>query len=54
MGVPLGGRGPQMIGVYTLFVALTTIAIVLRVYTRVLLVKTFGIDDYLAVAAWVG
>ncbi|KPI43452.1 uncharacterized protein AB675_7061 [Cyphellophora attinorum] len=52
MGVPLGGRGPQMIGVYTLFVALTTIAIVLRVYTRVLIVKTFGIDDYLAVAAW--
>lgn len=43
-----------MIGVYTTFVFLTTVTIALRVYCRLRLVKTFGADDYLAVAAWVG
>lgn len=41
-----------MLGVYSLFVALTTIAIALRVYTRTIIVKKFGVDDYLAAASW--
>jgi hypothetical protein len=43
-----------MLGVYSLFVALTTISVILRVYCRIFVVKKFGIDDYLAAAAWVG
>lgn len=54
MTVPLAGRGPEVIGVYALFTALTTISMVLRVYSRVFLVKKFGWDDWTAAVAWVG
>jgi hypothetical protein len=53
MGVTPAGRGIQMLGVYSTFVALTTIAVTLRVYCRSIIVKKFGVDDYLAVASWV-
>lgn len=47
------GRGPELIGTYTTFVALTTIFVGLRVYVRTFLVKSFGAEDYTSVAAWV-
>lgn len=53
MTVPVAGRGPQVLGVAGLFVALTTIAICLRCYCRALVVKSFGLDDWCALAAWV-
>jgi hypothetical protein len=53
MAVPLAGRGPEVAAVYALFTALTSITIVLRVYCRVVLVKKFALDDWMATAAWV-
>jgi hypothetical protein len=53
MAVKVAGRGPEVVGVYTLFTALTTIAVFLRVYCRTRIVKKLGWDDWLAVAAWV-
>jgi hypothetical protein len=53
MTVKVAGRGPQVVGVYTLFTALTTIAVLLRVYCRTRIVKKFGWDDWFAVASWV-
>ncbi|KIM95532.1 hypothetical protein OIDMADRAFT_133757 [Oidiodendron maius Zn] len=53
MTVPIAGRGPQVNGVAGLFLALSTIAIALRCYCRAVLVKSFGIDDWFAVIAWV-
>jgi hypothetical protein len=47
-------RGPQVSGVAGGFLALSTIAIVLRCYCRAFVVKSFGLDDWSAVAAWVG
>lgn len=46
-------RGPQVAGVAASFLALCWIAIGLRCYCRLVIVKSFGIDDYLAVAAQV-
>lgn len=46
-------RGPQVMGIASSFLALTTIAIALRCYCRALVAKCFGLDDWLAVAAWV-
>jgi hypothetical protein len=54
MAVSPADRGIQMLGVYSLFIALTTIATALRVYCRTVIVKKFGVDDYLAATAWVG
>jgi hypothetical protein len=47
------GRGPELIAVYSVFVGITTIAIALRVYCRVRLVKNFALDDWLAIISWV-
>ena len=47
------GRGPELIGVYSMFVALTTIFVAIRVYVRTRLVKSVGADDYTSVASWV-
>ena len=46
-------RGPQISGVAGAFLALTTIAIVLRCYVRTFIVKSFGLDDWSAIFAWV-
>lgn len=46
-------RRPQVMGIASCFLALSTIAVVLRCYCRVLVVKCFGSDDWLAVIAWV-
>ncbi|KXJ91806.1 hypothetical protein Micbo1qcDRAFT_194837 [Microdochium bolleyi] len=44
-------RGPQLIGVNTLFLTLAVIATILRCYVRIRMVKAFGLDDWLMVAA---
>jgi hypothetical protein len=46
-------RGPEVAGVAGLFVSLSTILILMRIYCRVAIVKCFGWDDYLAVLAQV-
>ena len=52
--MPIAGRGPQVSGVAGLFLALSTLSIILRCYCRALVVKSFGLDDWFAVIAWVG
>ncbi|KFY57146.1 hypothetical protein V496_06536 [Pseudogymnoascus sp. VKM F-4515 (FW-2607)] len=52
MPITPAGRGPELLGTVGLFVALSTIAIILRCYTRIFIVKSFGFDDYSAAAAW--
>ncbi|KAI5370002.1 hypothetical protein Slin15195_G008800 [Septoria linicola] len=49
----LAGRGPQVMGVFLLFLTLTTIATGLRVYCRAVVIKLFGWDDWLALVAWI-
>lgn len=49
----VGGRGMQVLATYAVFAGLTTVAIALRVYTRVVIVRKFGLDDWFAVLAWV-
>lgn len=51
--VPIAGRGPQVLGVAGLFLSLSTIAIALRCYCRAVVVKSFGLDDWSALLAWV-
>lgn len=46
-------RGPQVSGVASFFLALSTIVIILRAYCRVCVVKNFGYDDWFAIIAWV-
>lgn len=55
MTVPIAGRGPEVLGVYGLFTALTTLTITLRIYCRAFASKhrAFGWDDTLALLAWV-
>ena len=49
----IGGRGPELLGTLGLFLALSTATILLRCYCRIFLVKSFGLDDWFAVLAWV-
>jgi hypothetical protein len=53
MTVKVADRGPQVNGVAIFFLALSTVAILLRCYCRALVVKAFGVDDWFAVVAWV-
>ncbi|KAG0647006.1 hypothetical protein D0Z07_6147 [Hyphodiscus hymeniophilus] len=53
MTVPIAERGPQVLAVGGFFLALSTISIALRCYCRAFVVKSFGLDDILAVIAWV-
>lgn len=53
MTIPVGGRGPELLGTIGLFIFLTTLTIALRVYCRVVLVKNFGWDDWFALLAYV-
>ena len=53
---PLGGdqdRGHILVVVSAVFIALASIAIALRVYVRIKLVPSMGLDDYTALIAWV-
>lgn len=51
MAIP--NRGPELAGVNISFLATAVIANTLRCFVRVKMVKAFGIDDYLMVAATV-
>lgn len=53
MTVPVAGRGPEVLGVAGMFLALSTISVGLRCYTRAVIVKSFGLDDWSAFVAWV-
>jgi hypothetical protein len=49
----VSGRGPAVIINFSTLVALTTVAIALRVYVRGWMVKSFRIDDWTALCGWV-
>ncbi|OBT77920.1 hypothetical protein VF21_04339 [Pseudogymnoascus sp. 05NY08] len=53
MTVTPADRGPQVSAVAGLFLALSTIGIILRCYCRAVVVKAFGLDDWFAVIAWI-
>jgi len=46
-------RGPQVAAVAILFLILSWIAVSLRCYVRICMIKNFGADDWLAVGALV-
>lgn len=46
-------RAPEVTGVATLFLILSTLTILARSYCRIFVVKGFGLDDWFAVIAWV-
>ena len=50
-GAPIENRGPELLGVNITFVTLASIAVLLRGYVRLGMVKAFGIDDWFMVAA---
>lgn len=53
---PPGGdqnRGPVMTVVISVFLGLSSIAIVLRMYIRTRIVQSIGSDDYTVLMAWV-
>lgn len=51
--MPSDNRGPEVLGVAGTFLALTTVAIALRIYCRMYVVKLFGWDDWFALTSWV-
>lgn len=53
MALEPAGRGPQIMAVYLFFLSICTVTTWLRVYCRAFVVKQFGIDDGLALVAWV-
>lgn len=53
MAIPVGGRGPELVGTIGLFLALSSITVLLRVYCRLIVIKNFGMDDWFAVIGWV-
>lgn len=53
MAIAPAGRGVEVLAVYSLFLALTTITVALRVYCRAHIQKAFGWDDYFALISWV-
>lgn len=50
--VPVGSVF-EVLGVYGLFLALTTLAVGLRAYCRIRIPKAFGWDDWFATLSWV-
>ena len=53
---PPGGdkdRGYVIIIVTSVMVALSSMVVALRVYTRIRIVRSFGLDDYVLLLAWV-
>lgn len=46
-------RGPQLKAINIFFLVVTLVAILLRSYVRLAMVKAFGVDDYLMVLATV-
>lgn len=46
-------RGPELLGVNIFFLAIALTACLLRMYTRLFMVKAFGVDDGLMVLSTV-
>ena len=44
---PIPNRGPELFRVDVAFAVIATIAVLLRCYVRLFMVKAFGIDDWL-------
>lgn len=42
---PVPNRGPQLLGVNIFFLIIALLACLLRMYTRLFMVKAFGTDD---------
>jgi len=53
MAIAPAGRGPTLIAVYSVILFFSTLFVALRFYTRAVIVKNVGIDDYFAGIAWV-
>ncbi|KAL1590821.1 hypothetical protein WHR41_00400 [Cladosporium halotolerans] len=53
MAIAPAGRGFEVLGVYGLFLALTTLTVGLRAYCRLRIQKAFGWDDWFATLSWV-
>jgi hypothetical protein len=53
MTVTPADRGPQVSGTAAAFLALSSVAVLLRCYCRVVVVRNFGLDDWLSLASWV-
>jgi hypothetical protein len=51
MASEIENRGPQLVAVNSTFLTASLISILLRIYVRTFMVKAFGIDDWLMVAA---
>lgn len=49
----IGGKGPWAIAVMWSLTAVTLVFVVLRIYTRVVIVSSYGIDDHVYVLAFV-
>ncbi|TVY40375.1 Satratoxin biosynthesis SC1 cluster protein [Lachnellula occidentalis] len=47
-------RAPVVITILGTFLTLSTIAIILRIYCRLVVVKSIGLDDYFILFSWVG
>jgi hypothetical protein len=50
---PYESRQTTVIGVTTFVLAVTAIAVSLRVYTRAFILRQFGVDDWIAVVTFV-
>jgi len=53
MAITPAGRAPMFITVYSIIMGLSTIFVFLRLYTRAVIVKNLGADDYFAAISWV-
>jgi len=53
MAIKPAGKGPEIIAVYSCILALATVFVWLRLYTRLVIVKNIGTDDYFAGISWV-
>jgi hypothetical protein len=51
MAANIPNRGPELLGVNVAFFTLAAISILLRCYVRIFMVKAFGVDDWLMLAA---
>lgn len=49
-----GARADTLLAVATLAIILGTFFVALRLYTRKAILKKMWVDDYLAIASWVG
>jgi hypothetical protein len=53
MTVTLADRGPSIVAVDAVFLALSSISVLLRCYCRLYVIRKFAIDDWFALLSWV-